>query len=129
MIMPQPDRYECVVLGSGNGGMFLAWHMARSGRRTAVVERRWIGGSCPNINCLPSKNEIWSSKVANLARHGQRFGVPIFSGISDMTEVRQRKREMVEGMIAGTLEEYESSGAELIMGTGRFVAPKTLEVT
>jgi pyruvate/2-oxoglutarate dehydrogenase complex dihydrolipoamide dehydrogenase (E3) component len=127
--MPQPEGYECLVLGSGNGGMFLAWQMARSGRRTAVVERRWIGGSCPNINCLPSKNEIWSAKVADLARHGQRFGVQIFSGVSDMTEVRRRKREMVEGMIAGTLEEYKSSGAELIMGTGRFVAPKTLEIT
>jgi pyruvate/2-oxoglutarate dehydrogenase complex dihydrolipoamide dehydrogenase (E3) component len=94
-----------------------------------VVERRWIGGSCPNINCLPSKNEIWSAKVADLARHGQRFGVPIFSSVSDMTEVRGRKRQMVEDMIAGTLEEYKSSGAELIMGTGRFVAPKTLEVS
>jgi pyruvate/2-oxoglutarate dehydrogenase complex dihydrolipoamide dehydrogenase (E3) component len=61
-----PERIETLVLGSGNGGMFLAWHMARSGRRTAVVERRWIGGSCPNINCLPSKNEIWSAKVADL---------------------------------------------------------------
>jgi cation diffusion facilitator CzcD-associated flavoprotein CzcO len=60
--MPQPERFETLVLGSGNGGMYLAWHMARSGRRTAVVERRWIGGSCPNINCLPSKNEIWSAK-------------------------------------------------------------------
>jgi len=116
--MPQPEQFEALILGSGNGGMFLAWHMARSGRRTAVVERRWIGGSCPNINCLPSKNEIWSAKVADLTRHGASFGVPTFSGAADMTEVRQRKRDMVEGLIAGTLEEYKSSGAELIMGTG-----------
>jgi pyruvate/2-oxoglutarate dehydrogenase complex dihydrolipoamide dehydrogenase (E3) component len=47
--MPQPKRYECLVLGSGNGGMFLAWDMARSRRRTAVVERRWIGGSHPQL--------------------------------------------------------------------------------
>ena len=127
--MPERERFEALILGSGNGGMFLAWHLARSGQRTAVVERRWIGGSCPNINCLPSKNEIWSAKVADLARHGQRFGVPVFSGVSDMTEVRQRKRQMVEGMIAGALEEYKASGAELIMGTGRFVAPKALEVS
>ena len=127
--MPERERFEALILGSGNGGMFLAWHLARSGQRTAVVERRWIGGSCPNINCLPSKNEIWSAKVADLARHGQRFGVPVFSSVSDMTEVRQRKRQMVEGMIAGALEEYKASGAELIMGTGRFVAPKALEVS
>ena len=61
--MNQPERYEVLVLGSGAGGKFLAWHLARSGRRTAVVERCWIGGSCPNINCLPSKNEIWSAKL------------------------------------------------------------------
>src|SRR5262249_3238060 len=61
--MAQTERYEILILGSGAGGKLLAWHMARSGRRTAVVERRWIGGSCPNVNCLPSKNEIQSAKV------------------------------------------------------------------
>jgi pyruvate/2-oxoglutarate dehydrogenase complex dihydrolipoamide dehydrogenase (E3) component len=56
--MSQPEQFEVLILGSGQGGKLLAWHMARSGRRTAVVERRWIGGSCPNIACLPSKNEF-----------------------------------------------------------------------
>ena len=127
--MPQPEQYEALVLGSGEGGKYLAWHMGRSGRRTAVVERRWIGGSCPNINCLPSKNEIWSAKVADLVRHGSTFGVKADSGASDMIQVRQRKRAMVEGLVAKHLELYKASGAELIMGTGRFVAPKTLEVS
>src|SRR5260370_41542257 len=68
-LMSQPEQFEVLVLGSGFGGKLLAWHMARSGRRTAVVERRWIGGSCPNIACLPSKNEIWSARVAHLAHH------------------------------------------------------------
>ena len=72
--MSQPERFEILILGSGAGGKLLAWHMARSGRRTAVVERRWIGGSCPNIACLPSKNEIWSAKVAHLAHHAAQFG-------------------------------------------------------
>ena len=127
--MPQPEQYEALVLGSGEGGKYLAWHMGRSGRRTAVVERRWIGGSCPNINCLPSKNEIWSAKVADLVRHGSAFGVKADSGASDMIQVRQRKRAMVEGLVAKHLELYKASGDELIMGTGRFVAPKTLEVS
>ena len=127
--MPQPEQYEALVLGSGEGGKYLAWHMGRSGRRTAVVERRWIGGSCPNINCLPSKNEIWSARVADLVRHGSTFGVKADSGASDMIQVRQRKRAMVEGLVAKHLELYKASGAELIMGTGRFVAPKTLEVS
>jgi pyruvate/2-oxoglutarate dehydrogenase complex dihydrolipoamide dehydrogenase (E3) component len=126
--MPQPERFETLILGSGNGGMYLAWHMARSGRRTAVVERRWIGGSCPNINCLPSKNEIWSAKVADLVHHGASFGAKTDSVPIDMAKVRQRKRNMVEGEVAAILQQYKTSGAELIMGTGNFVAPKTLEV-
>jgi pyruvate/2-oxoglutarate dehydrogenase complex dihydrolipoamide dehydrogenase (E3) component len=110
-----PERFETLILGSGNGGMYLAWHMARSGRRTAVVERRWIGGSCPNINCLPSKNEIWSAKVADLVHHAASFGAKTGSVATDMAKVRQRKRDMVEGEIAAVLQQYESSGAELIM--------------
>jgi hypothetical protein len=61
--------------------------MARSGRRTAVVERRWIGGSRPNINCLPSKNEIWSAKVADLVHHGESFGAKTDSVPIDMAKV------------------------------------------
>src|SRR5215475_1939013 len=117
--MSQPERFDVLVLGSGNGGMYLAWHMARSGRRTAVVERRWIGGSCPNVNCLPSKNEIWSAKVADLMHHAARFGAITGPIATDMARVRQRKRDMVEGLIAMALQEYKGSGAQLIMGSGR----------
>jgi pyruvate/2-oxoglutarate dehydrogenase complex dihydrolipoamide dehydrogenase (E3) component len=126
--MAQPERFESLVFGGGNGGQSLAWHMARSGRRTAVVERRWIGGSCPNINCLPSKNEIWSAKVADLVHHAASFGAKADSDAIDMGKVRQRKRNMVERLKAVALQLYKASGAELILGEGRFVAPKTLEV-
>src|SRR5262249_11296191 len=113
----------------GAGGKFVAWHTARSGQRVAAVERKWIGGSCPNIACLPSKNEVWSAKVADLAHHGAKFGTRTGPVTVDMAAVRKRKREMVEGLVAVHLENYRSSGAELIMGTGRFVAPKTIEVS
>jgi pyruvate/2-oxoglutarate dehydrogenase complex dihydrolipoamide dehydrogenase (E3) component len=126
--MPAAERVEALVLGSGEGGKYLAWHLAQSGRRTAVVERRWIGGSCPNINCLPSKNEIWSAKVVDLARHGAHFGAMMGSVPVDMAKVRQRKREMVDGLIAMHLARYKATGTELIMGNGCFVAAKTLEV-
>ena len=126
--MAQPERYENLVLGSGAGGKLIAWHMAQSGRRTAVVERRWIGGSCPNIACLPSKNEIRSAEVAHLAREAAEFGVKTGPVAVDMATVRQRKRSMVEAQVATHLGNYRASGAELIMGTGRFVAPKTLQV-
>src|SRR2546426_12495685 len=126
--MSQPERFEILVLGSGAGGKLLAWHMARAGRRTAVVERRWIGGSCPNINCMPSKNEIWSAKVAHLVHQAAQFGLVTGPVAIDMATVRQRKRAMVDAQIAAHLQHYKTSGAALIMGTGRFVAPKTLEV-
>ncbi len=126
--MPQPEPFEVLVVGSGFGGKLLAWHMAQSGRRTAVVERRWIGGSCPNIACLPSKNEIWSARIAHLARHASEFGAVTGPVTTDMAKVRQRKRDMVDAEIALHLRNYQTSGAELIMGTGRFVAAKTLEV-
>jgi pyruvate/2-oxoglutarate dehydrogenase complex dihydrolipoamide dehydrogenase (E3) component len=127
--MPQPERYEMLILGSGAGGKLLAWQMAKSGHRTAVVERKLIGGSCPNTNCLPSKNEIWSAKVADLVHHADRFGMVTGPVTTDMTKVLARKREMVDGLIALHLDLYKASGAELIMGTGRFVAPKTIEVS
>jgi len=126
--MAKPEQFETLILGSGTGGKLMAWHMAGSGRRTAVVERRWIGGSCPNIACMPSKNEIFSARVAHLARHGAQFGTVVGPVTVDMATVRRRKRDMVEAQIAKHLQNYKTSGAELIMGAGRFVAPKTLEV-
>jgi pyruvate/2-oxoglutarate dehydrogenase complex dihydrolipoamide dehydrogenase (E3) component len=126
--MSRPEQFDILILGSGKSGKLLAWHMAQSGRRAAVVERRWIGGSCPNIACLPSKNEIWSAKVAHLAREGVRFGVVTGPVTTDMATVVKRKRDMVQREIDAHLHNYKTTGAELIMGSGRFVAPKTLEV-
>src|SRR5262249_17112612 len=107
----------------------LAFHLAQSGHRTAVVERRWIGGSCPNIACMPSKNEIWSARIAHVTRHAGRYGTVVGAVTVDMATVRQRKRERVERQVARYLQNYKASGAELIMGSGRFVAPKTLQAT
>jgi pyruvate/2-oxoglutarate dehydrogenase complex dihydrolipoamide dehydrogenase (E3) component len=123
-----PEQIEVLILGGGQGGKLLAWHMAQSGRRTAVIERRWIGGSCPNIACMPSKNEIWSAKVAHLAHHAGQFGTMAGPVETDMAAVRQRKRDMVNREIELHLRNYQTSGAELIMGSGRFVAPKMIEV-
>ena len=126
--MAAPERFEILILGSGAGGKLLAWHMARAGRRTAVVERQWVGGSCPNVNCMPSKNEIWSANVAHMARQASEFGTKTGPVTIDMLAVRRRKRDMVDAQVAGHLRNYKDSGADLIMGSGRFVAPRTLEV-
>jgi pyruvate/2-oxoglutarate dehydrogenase complex dihydrolipoamide dehydrogenase (E3) component len=126
--MSHSERFEILVLGSGMGGRLLAWHLARAGRRAAVVECRWIGGSCPNVTCLPSKNEIWSAKVASLVRRSADYGVNTGRVAIDMAKVRDRKRKMVDERIAASLRNYKDSGTELIMGSGQFVGPKTLEV-
>jgi pyruvate/2-oxoglutarate dehydrogenase complex dihydrolipoamide dehydrogenase (E3) component len=73
--MPDVERYEILILGSGEAGKYLAWTMAKAGHRTAMVERKYLGGSCPNVACLPSKNLIYSAKVASLARRGAEFGL------------------------------------------------------
>jgi pyruvate/2-oxoglutarate dehydrogenase complex dihydrolipoamide dehydrogenase (E3) component len=123
-----PEKYTNIIIGSGEGGKYLAWHLGQSGEKTAVVERRWIGGSCPDVNCLPSKNEIWSAKVANLVHHGSHFGVTARKVPSGMALVRERKREMVEGLIAMHLERYKASGAELVMGEAKFIDARVIEV-
>jgi pyruvate/2-oxoglutarate dehydrogenase complex dihydrolipoamide dehydrogenase (E3) component len=94
----------------------------------AVIERRYVGGACPNIACLPSKNVIHGAKVADFFRRGAEFGINAGDWKVDMAVVRDRKRKMVDGLIALHLEKYRESHAELVMGSGRFVAPKTLEV-
>jgi pyruvate/2-oxoglutarate dehydrogenase complex dihydrolipoamide dehydrogenase (E3) component len=127
--MPQqPERFDVLVLGSGTAGKLTAWHMAQSGQRTAAVERRWIGGACPNIACMPSKNEIRSAEVAHLVRHAAEFGTMTGAMSVDMAIVRRLKREMVERQVAKHLQNYKTSGVELIMGSARFVAPKMVEV-
>jgi pyruvate/2-oxoglutarate dehydrogenase complex dihydrolipoamide dehydrogenase (E3) component len=122
------ENWKNVIIGSGEGGKYLAWYLAQSGQQTVVVERRWIGGSCPNVNCLPSKNEIWSAKVADLVHHADKFGVAPGSASSDMAAVRKRKRDMVEGLIAMHLDRYKATGAELVMGEAKFTGSRTLDV-
>jgi pyruvate/2-oxoglutarate dehydrogenase complex dihydrolipoamide dehydrogenase (E3) component len=127
--MLEAERVDVLVLGSGAGGKLLAWEMAEAGHRTAVVERKWIGGSCPNINCLPSKNEVKSAEVADVVHHAGVFGTAASGVRTDMAKVLARKRAMVEGLVAMHLERYRASGADLILGQARFVGEKAVEVT
>ena len=126
--MPDLEHYDTVVVGSGEGGKYLAWHLSQSGQRTAVIERRWIGGSCPNVNCLPAKNEIWSAKVADIVAHADSFGISSGPMLVDMAEVLRRKRKMVEGLVDFHRDRYAATGTELVMGEARLVGPNTLDV-
>jgi pyruvate/2-oxoglutarate dehydrogenase complex dihydrolipoamide dehydrogenase (E3) component len=102
--------------------------LADEGRRTAMVERKWLGGSCPNIACLPSKNVIYSARIASLARRGAEFGLEMDKLRINMAGVQQRKRKMVEEEHRFHAKRTADAGIELLMGEGRFVAPKTIEV-
>jgi pyruvate/2-oxoglutarate dehydrogenase complex dihydrolipoamide dehydrogenase (E3) component len=126
--MTQLQIFDVVLLGSGQGGKRLAWHFGRSGRKVAVVERQWIGGACPAVACLPSKNEIWGARVAHLVRNAASFGTIAEGARTDMARVRRRKQDMVEMEIELHQSLYKQTGAELIMGSGRFIGPKTIDV-
>jgi pyruvate/2-oxoglutarate dehydrogenase complex dihydrolipoamide dehydrogenase (E3) component len=123
------EKYDLVVLGSGTGSKVAAWTTAQQGKRVALIERKYIGGSCHNIACLPSKNIIHSAKVASYVRRSKEFGITIEGFRIDMSAVRDRKRRMVSHSVDLHLDIFKKSGVELILGSGRFIGARTLEVT
>src|SRR5215469_3473533 len=125
----QPEDYDVLILGSGGAGKLIAWTLGKKGMKVGVVERKYIGGSCPNIACLPSKNFIQSAKVASYFFRSAEFGITKDNTRINMAGVRERKRKMVTGLVDLHLDLYKKSGAQLIMGSGRFIAPKVIEVT
>jgi pyruvate/2-oxoglutarate dehydrogenase complex dihydrolipoamide dehydrogenase (E3) component len=124
-----PEEYDLVILGGGTGSTIAAWTFAGEGKRVAVIDRKYIGGSCPNIACLPSKNIIHSAKVASYFRRSKEFGIAHEGFTINMPGVRERKRTMVRGLNDMYLDNYRTTGAEFILGIGRFIAPKTVQVT
>jgi len=124
----QLEEYDLVILGGGTGSTIAAWTFAGEGKKVAVIDRKYIGGSCPNIACLPSKNIIHSAKVASYFHRGEEFGIVHGGFTIDMSGVRDRKRKMVSGLNEMYMENYKKTGAELILGTGRFIAPRVVEI-
>ena len=123
------EEYDLLILGSGAAGKLLSWTLAKKGMKTAAIERKYVGGSCPNIACLPSKNIIHSAKVASYFRRSEEFGITKDNWKINMAAIRERKRRMVAGLVDVHMDNYKKSGAELVMGSGRFIGPKTIEVT
>lgn len=124
----QPEDFDLVVIGSGEGAKFLAWTLAKQGQRVAVVEQRWIGGSCPNIACLPSKNIIHSAKIASYFAKAGEFGIETAGYAVDMRKVINRKRAMVKGLVDIHVNNFKNSGVDLILGHGHFAGPRLVEV-
>src|SRR3982074_464897 len=92
-----PEQYDLVILGGGTGGTIAAWTFAGQGQRVAVIERKYVGGACQNIACMPSKNIIHSAKVASYLRRSEEFGIAKRDFTVNMSVVRERKRKMVSG--------------------------------
>ena len=111
--MNAAEKYDVLVLGGGTAGKLAAWTMAKEGRRTAVVDRKYIGGSCPNVACLPSKNVIHSAKVASLVGRHREFGIETGPIAIDMAGVYARKREMVDGIIQVHLDKYRAAWTKI----------------
>ena len=125
----QPEHLDVLVLGSGEAGKYLSWHLGSSDKRVAVIERQYIGGSCPNVACLPSKNILHSASIVHNAHKAAISGL-LHSDAPyvDMRVVQKRKADMVQGAVEFHKDRYQKSGVELIMGSGRFIAPKTISV-
>jgi pyruvate/2-oxoglutarate dehydrogenase complex dihydrolipoamide dehydrogenase (E3) component len=123
------EHVQNLVIGSGVGGKILTWTLAKQGQKTVVVERSMVGGSCPNVACLPSKNVIYSAKAISLVHPTRGLGVVTGSLRVDMAGVARRKRQMVDGLVELHLGNFKASGAELVMGEARFTEPKTVRVT
>src|SRR6516225_3524139 len=95
------SHYDAIVIGSGQGGNPLALALAKAGKRTALVERKHVGGTCINEGCTPTKTMVASGRVAYLARRGPDYGVQTGDVRIDMQRVRQRKREIVTSFRCG----------------------------
>ena len=126
--MATPEQYDAIVIGSGEGGKYLAWHLGSQGKKVANVEDKRIGGACPNVACLPSKNVIHSAKVASFFQRGAEFGIVHGKWHVDMAAVSARRQRMIDGLRDMHLANYSKSHAEIVMGFGRFIADKTIEV-
>jgi pyruvate/2-oxoglutarate dehydrogenase complex dihydrolipoamide dehydrogenase (E3) component len=126
--MPNPEQYDAIVIGSGEAGKWMAWTLGAQGQRVIAVEDKRIGGACPNVACLPSKNVVHSAKVASYFQRGAEFGIVQNGWHVDMAGVNARRQKMVDGNLQVHLTNFAKSHVEVVMGFGRFIAEKTIEV-
>jgi len=124
-----PDLHvDALVIGSGQGGGPLASALARAGRRTVLIERRHIGGTCINEGCTPSKTMIASARVAYLAKRAADFGVHCGDVSVDLSSVVARKRAIVSDFRNGSERRLADAGVEVLFGDARFVGERRVEV-
>ncbi len=123
------ERYDAIVIGSGQAGKPLALSLAQAGRKTAIVEREHVGGTCVNVGCTPTKTMVASGRVAYLARRAGDYGVRATPVQVEMTKVRQRKQAIVESFRnSGQRQLEKTEGVDLLFGEASFTGPKTVTV-
>jgi pyruvate/2-oxoglutarate dehydrogenase complex dihydrolipoamide dehydrogenase (E3) component len=127
--MAEKEHYDALVIGAGQAGGPLAGALAQAGRKTALVEREHVGGTCINEGCTPTKTMIASGRVAYLARRGADYGVHTGTVSVDMAQVRRRKRAIVESFRSGSEQRLaKTEHLDLLRGAARFTGPKIVEV-
>lgn len=127
--MATVQKYDAIIIGAGQSGGPLSTTLAQSGWKTALVERKHVGGTCVNEGCTPTKTMVASARVAHLARRAADYGVQTGPVTVDLAKVRQRKRDIVKKFRQGSQGHIEQTeGVSLMFGQARFVAAKTIEV-
>jgi len=126
--MSTPEQYDAIIIGSGEAGKWMAWHLGSQGQHVINIEDKRIGGACPNVACLPSKNVIHSAKVAQYFQRGAEFGMIHSDWHVDMAGVNAHRQQLVDGNLQVHLANYAKNHAEIVMGFGHFIAEKTVEV-
>jgi pyruvate/2-oxoglutarate dehydrogenase complex dihydrolipoamide dehydrogenase (E3) component len=122
------QHYDSIIIGAGQAGVPLAGALHAAGRKTAIIEQAFAGGTCINYGCTPTKTMVASARMAHLARRVGDFGLKTGPLQVDMARVRQRKRDMVESFRGGTERRLQRGGADVIYGQAAFTGPGTLEV-
>jgi probable pyridine nucleotide-disulfide oxidoreductase len=123
------EHFDIVVFGGGKAGKTLAMDQAKAGRRVAMIEDRMIGGSCINIACIPSKALIRSAEIAGLVAQSHSFGTEVENVSLKMDRVAARTAKVVSEMVGFNQRAFDASGLHLLLGWGRFVEPRVLEVS
>jgi pyruvate/2-oxoglutarate dehydrogenase complex dihydrolipoamide dehydrogenase (E3) component len=127
--MRETERFAAIVIGSGQAGTPLSKTLAQAGRRTALIEREHVEGSCVNVGCTPTKTMVASARVAYLARRAADYGVLTGPVTVDMERVRRRKRDIVHSFNSGSVRSIQKTeGLDLLMGEARFIGPTSVEV-
>jgi pyruvate/2-oxoglutarate dehydrogenase complex dihydrolipoamide dehydrogenase (E3) component len=122
------ENFDAIIIGSGQGGNPLAGALTAAGKKTALVERQDVGGTCINRGCTPTKTMVASARVAYMARRAADYGVDVGGVAIDMGRVRERKRAIVS-QFRGSREKWlDKANVELIRGEASFTGPRTIRV-